>query len=73
LRKKYGENLVLVVVLKMSPTPGAATTPTSSSTFTASSAGVAYMARNHGSSGGMPSLPIATRVVGETSVGVGSE
>ncbi|KAG0542705.1 hypothetical protein BDA96_02G127600 [Sorghum bicolor] len=57
-RKKYGEILVLAAVLKMSPrlnrlpTPGTATTSTSSLTFTASSAGAACVFRNHGSSGG---------------------
>jgi hypothetical protein len=40
-RKKYGEKPVLAVVLKMSPMPRPVTTSSSSSTFTASSAGVA--------------------------------
>jgi hypothetical protein len=57
--------------LKRLPTPGAATTSISSSTFTASSAGAAYVFRNHGSSGETP-LPVATGV-GEAGVGVGRE
>jgi hypothetical protein len=76
-RKKYGEMPVLAMVLKMSPrlkrlpTPGAATTLISSLTFTASSAGIACVFRNHGLSG-ETLLPIATRVE-EAGVGVGRE
>ena len=71
LRKKYGETPDLAALLKMSPMPRLVTTSSSSSIFTASSAGAARVFRNHISSEGTP-LPIATRV-GEAGVGVGSE
>ena len=70
-RKKYGETPDLAALLKMSPMPRLVTTSSSSSIFTASSAGAAHVFRNHGSSGGTP-LPVATGV-GEASVGIDSE
>ena len=71
LRKKYGETPDHTVLLKMSPMSRPVTTSSSSSIFTASSAGAARVLRNHGSSGGTL-LPVATGV-GEAGVGVGSE